>query len=177
MKKDDFPTLGTPTMPIARLLDAFPSMIFFSTTCFLGGILALTLEEVDVLNRYRRPCLDDDTSRGRAAVAIMCIQWGRTKKSRLQRGRRSRRADRRRHGQRPNKGELQLRQRLLQGELSCTTTMALRCNHHSPMAALMRSGSPWTSCPSSSCAFLRHRMSRLQTGLRRHPRPSRAPAS
>lgn len=65
MKKDDFPTFGTPatekkkvsrgrvggeknkpTMPILRLLLGLPRRIFFSWTAFFGGILlALKMEE------------------------------------------------------------------------------------------------------------------------------------
>ena len=45
---EDFPTLGSPTIPIFKLLETLPSRIFSVLTSFLGGILEdlnLDLEE------------------------------------------------------------------------------------------------------------------------------------
>lgn len=42
LKREDLPTLGSPTIPIFKLLEGLPSLGFSTTCCFFGGILFLT---------------------------------------------------------------------------------------------------------------------------------------
>jgi hypothetical protein len=39
LKNVDFPTLGIPTIPTLRLVPTRPIKGFFSSSCFLGGII------------------------------------------------------------------------------------------------------------------------------------------